>query len=192
MTAAPDDAGTRAVRSRPTGTAARAGVRAVPASASGLFVAAGALALVSLGLPWGASSGGYSFVISGFNWFGMPDPYGGFTPMVVGGPVRVDVGSGEGSVHTFVGAQHPVRVIGLVAALLLVTAVRQGLPGRARAAIALGALALPLQLAGGLTSGRVTFAAALVLAAMGAGVLPRLRSAGRRSVRGQDDVAASG
>jgi hypothetical protein len=159
---------------------------------SGLFVAAGALALVSLGLPWGASSGGYSFVIPGFNWINTPDPYGGFTPMVVGGPVRVDVGGGEGSVHTFVGAQHPMRVIGLVAALLLVTAVRQGLPGRARAAIVLGALALPLHLAGGLTSGRASYAVALVLAAMGAGVLPRLRSAGRRSARVQDDVAASG
>jgi hypothetical protein len=159
---------------------------------NGFFVAAGALALVCLGLPWGTSSGGYSFVISGFNWPSVDLPYGGSTPMVVGGPVRVDVGGGEGSVHTFVGAQHPVRMIGLVAALLLVSAVRQGLPGRARAAIALGALALPLQLAGGLTSGRASYAVALVLAAKGAGVLPRLRSSGRRSARGQDGVAASG
>lgn len=117
-----------------------------------LLIAAGALAVASLGLAWGAPPAGLSFVIPG----GAPAPAG-----TLGDPEAATV---------LLGAQHPVRVIGLLAALLLVSAVRQGRPRRARIALLVGAMALPLGLGSGLTSGPITYAAALLLAAVGAGV----------------------
>jgi hypothetical protein len=71
------------------------------------------------------------------------------------------------------GAQHPVRVLGPVAAVLLWSAARSGRAGRARAAVLVGALALPLGLSSGLTAGRAAYAVALLLAAMASGVIPR-------------------
>jgi hypothetical protein len=109
-----------------------------------LLLLAGVLGVVSLGLPWGVTQTG------------------------AGSGITQDTTVAR----TVIGAEHPVRVIGLAAALLLVTAVRRGRPGRARAAVALGTLALPLGLSAGLTSGRAVYLLALLLAAMGSGVLP--------------------
>jgi hypothetical protein len=75
---------------------------------------------------------------------------------------------------TVVGAQHPMRVFALAAALLLVSSVRHRRPQRARLGILVGALALPLGLDGGLASGRAVYAVALLLAAMAVGVLPQV------------------
>ena len=81
---------------------------------------------------------------------------------------------------TTVGAEHPMRVFALAAAFLLVWSVRQGRPRLARLGILVGALALPLGLDGGLTSGRAVYAVALLLAAMAVGVLPRVGPQGQR------------
>lgn len=81
-----------------------------------------------------------------------------------------------GVAPTVSGAQHPVRVIGLVAALLLVSAVRAGSTGRARTAVGLGALALPLGLAGGIASGPAVYTVALLLSAVATGALSRDRA----------------
>jgi hypothetical protein len=79
-----------------------------------------------------------------------------------------------------IGANHPVRVLALVAAALMLGAVRQDSPGLARLAILVAGCALPLDLANGLGSGRAVFAAAVVLAAIASGVLPRPRRSGNR------------
>jgi hypothetical protein len=86
-----------------------------------------------------------------------------------------------------VGAEHPMRVFALAAAFLLVSSVRLRRPRLARLGILVGALALPLGLDGGLTSGRAVYAVALVLAAMAVGVLPRVGPQGQRlTVDGAD------
>jgi hypothetical protein len=79
-----------------------------------------------------------------------------------------------------VGAEHPMRVFALASVLLLVWSVRQERPRLARLGILVGALALPLGLDGGLTSGRAVYAVALLLAAMAVGVLPRVGRQGQR------------
>lgn len=117
-----------------------------------LLIAACALAVASLGLPWGVSAPGLSF--------GAP----------AGAPARTGPLGGSDAATVLIGGQHPVRVIGLIAALLLVDAVRRGRQRQARIALLVGALALPLGLGSGLTSGPIAYAAALLLAAVGAGV----------------------
>lgn len=70
------------------------------------------------------------------------------------------------------GIEHPARVFVVVAALLLLAALRRGSRRWARAAVLVGALALPIGLADGFGPGRAVFVVALLLAAVGAGVLP--------------------
>jgi hypothetical protein len=79
------------------------------------------------------------------------------------------------------GAHHPVRVLALVAAVLMLVAVRQDSLGLARLAVLVAGCSLPLGLADGLGSGRAVFAAAVVLAAMASGVLPYPRRSGNRT-----------
>ena len=91
---------------------------------------------------------------------------------------------------TTVGAEHPMRVFALAATFLLVSSVRHGRPGQARLGILVGALALPLGLDGGLTSGRAVYAVALLLAAMAVGVLPRVGPQGHRPTVDRSDQPA--
>lgn len=140
------------------------------------LVLAAVLGVASLGLPWGvtvASGGGGLGHRTSWHDLAGPD---GVVPIPVAEPLFVQ---DSAVTRVFVGAEHPVRVIALAAAVLLITAVRQGLPGRARLAVAVGALALPLDLSGGLTSGRAVYALALLLAAVASGVLPRPGASGR-------------
>jgi hypothetical protein len=200
---------TPASRRAPTGVRRRLATIRLP-EATGLFLTAGVLAAMSLGLPWEAASDGSSLAIPRSSWADTPasswadTPASSWadtptsaevrtpspevrTPSPGGDPVREDAGGGENAPRALLGAQHPVRVLGLVAALLLVTARRRDRLGRARAAVAVavGATALPLGLDSGLTSGRVVYAAALVLAALGAGASRRPERAVRaRALRG--------
>lgn len=162
----------------PTGVRRRLATIHLP-GATGLFLAAGALAAMSLGLPWGAAPDGSSPVISRSSWANTPTAADVLSPSAGVDPVRVDADGRKNVPQALFGAQHPVRVIGPVAALLLVSAVRRGRRGRARAAVAVGAPALLLGLDSGLTSGRAVYAAALVLAALGTVAARRPARSGR-------------
>lgn len=157
------------------------------------LLVAGALALVSLGLPWAAQAApARSEVVYGHGWYNMGGP-DGFVPMVVFfGPVEVEVSSA--ATRTLAGAQQPVRLIGVVAAILLFRAIRGARTRQAWAAVALGALALPLGMNSGLTSGRAAYAIALLLAATAVRLPPRpLPVPGRHRVAaGADGDTATG
>jgi hypothetical protein len=143
--------------------------RRLPVRRRGLALA-GALGLLSLGLPWQQIPSMPGVVLPGVV-IGYPDGTGlgvawvpaVFVPSIPGGVVP--------------GTGHAMRVTGVVAALLLVRAIRQHSHRTAWLALAAGALALPLGVGqGALMPGRIAYLAALLVAAASLGLLrtPRL------------------
>lgn len=133
------------------------------------LVAAAGLGLLALGLPWSR----------------LPEIPGAVYPGVV-----VDYPTGNGldlgvsylppfffptiPGSTVAGLQHPMRLLGLAAALLLWLAIRRGSRPLGWLALAVGTLAVPLGLQlSAMQSGRVCYLAALVCAAYAIGLIRR-------------------
>lgn len=131
------------------------------------LVLAGALGLLSLGLPWQQIPGFPGVVIPGvvvvfpggdLGSGGVSYLPGVFAPSIPGSVV--------------LGTGHAMRVTGVIAALLLVVAIRRHSRRTAWLAIAVGALALPLGVGqGAVMPGRTAYLAALLIAAASLGLL---------------------
>jgi hypothetical protein len=130
------------------------------------LIAAGVLGLLSLGLPWERFADIPGTVIPEIVVAyptGDLDVTISYTP-----PIYFPTIPGG----TVPGTDHPMRLIGLAAALLLWWAIRVGSRGTGWLALAVGALAVPLGLQlGPLQSGRFCYLVALVCAAVGAGLV---------------------
>jgi len=134
----------------------------------GALAAAALLLLLAVALPWGIryqSNAVYNV--------GMPDlSYVEGEPVITYGTPYFSFEPDNRPLH---GREHEMRIIGAVAALLVVAAVRRHDRRLAKVALAVAVLAIPIGLSGDFGVGRLVYALAIVAAAVGTGALSSSR-----------------